>query len=98
MEVADVSLYFITFAGFPATIAFAGTSLTTTLPAAIMALSPIVMFPMQVTFTPKSTLLPMVGFSLCLSLLLTPNVVRCLIMHPFPMLLAAICDAHACSK
>lgn len=53
-----MSLYFITLAGFPPTIAYFGTSLTTTLPAAIIAPSPIVTLPTMVTLFPNHTQSP----------------------------------------
>ena len=57
-------MYFMTLAGFPATIAFAGTSFTTTDPAAMITLSPICMLPIHVTLTPNVTLFPIHGLSL----------------------------------
>ena len=48
----------MTFAGLPPTIAHRGTSFTTTLPAAIIAPSPIVTLPQIVTLFPNQTHLP----------------------------------------
>lgn len=51
----------MTFAGFPAAIALSGILFTTTEPAPIVTLLPILTFPIIVTFAPKETLLPIVG-------------------------------------
>lgn len=48
-------------AGFPATTQLSGTSLTTTLPAPIITLLPIVIPPIIVTEAPQETLLPIIG-------------------------------------
>lgn len=59
-------MYFIIFAGFPATTQLSGTSFTTTLPAPTTTLLPTCTFPMMVTFTPKVTLSPMIGLFRCI--------------------------------
>ena len=51
-----MSRYFIIFAGFPPTMANGGIFLVTTLPAAMMAPSPIVVFPQIRTLLPIHTL------------------------------------------
>lgn len=57
----------VTLAGFPATVQFAGTDLLTSVPAPIMALSPIVISPNKIAPAKILTLSPMVGepFSVC---------------------------------
>lgn len=51
------------FAGFPAMMQLFGISLTTTLPAPIVTLSPILMAPIIVTEAPRWTLFPITGRS-----------------------------------
>ena len=63
----QMSNLLITFAGTPPTMAFAGTSLVTTAPAATMAFSPIVTPCKTVTFAPSHTLLP-----ICIGLAIMP--------------------------
>ena len=79
-------MYFITFAGLPQAMAFSGTSLTTTEPAPIIALSPILISPIMTEFAPMFTLLPITGH-------LPPNfefpmVVQCLIIRFLPMIVS----------
>ena len=51
----------ITLAGLPAMTQLSGTSLTTTLPAPIVTLLPILIFLIIVTEAPQETLLPIIG-------------------------------------
>ena len=77
----------ITFAGLPATIVFASTFFTTTDPAPIIELSPIIIGPNMIQCGAIITLFPMMGdprsspdkFSLF------PIVVLCLIVTLFPI-------------
>ena len=50
-----MSRYFITFAGFPPTTAYGGTSFTTTEPMATIAPSPILTLPEIMTLEPSHT-------------------------------------------
>ena len=60
--------------GLPTTVELRGTSLTTTLPAPILALSPMVMPPSTLAPAPKMTLSPTVGCRLPCSLPVPPRV------------------------
>ncbi|QAA37502.1 hypothetical protein C1I88_11735 [Akkermansia muciniphila] len=92
------SLNLMTLAGLPATIAFAGTSLTTTDPAPIIALSPMWTLPTQITQAPKSTLSPITGCSSNLSGLFTPTTDNWRKVQLAPMDFALILVPKACSR
>lgn len=75
-------------AGLPATTVLSGTSLTTTLPAPITTLFPILIFPITSALAPMVTLFPIVGKSLGYSSDLLPMVVHCLHVKSEPIDLA----------
>ena len=87
-----------TFAGLPATMALSGTSFTTTDPAPITTLFPIVICPIITTLGPIFTLSPIVGRKSILPSSLVPMVVLFLNVRFLPIDIAPITVANEPTK